>query len=446
MRARYSRPRSWGAALLGFLIAFVLAAPAGAQGGGAAFGAEVVVAHGEDGAAQLSVYAEVPHQSLRFRARTGGFEARYVVTAEVQPLDADGRARGPVVSRTWTREVAVPAYDDTQSDAADRSMEAVAVEPGRYAVEVTVEDDASGRVAAQTLGAVVRAMTGPVAMGDPVLLRAYDPAANVFDPIIGGAVSTELDAFTVYCELFAEAPATVSVTYAVTERTRVGDRPSFGALLGLAPRQREDVGVPVLVTRPLAVPEGKSPASFEVSTEALEVGDYTLTVRMEDDAGAVLAEAEHPFAVRWMGLDAQIADLDAAIEQLRYVAKDREVRALLDAPTYEDKLRLFRSFWSRRDPTPGTSRNEQMEEYYYRVAAANERWGAARGAGWSTDRGEVFIRFGEPDEVQDRSVDYGTHPYQVWRYLRHGRQFIFVDKGSGEYELLNQIWDERTKM
>ena len=147
-----------------------------------------------------------------------------------------------------------------------------------------------------------------------------------------------------------------------------------------------------------------------------------------------------------MGLDAQIADLDEAISQLRYVAKDREVSALRNAPSYEEKVRLFREFWTRRDPTPSTPRNEQMEEYYYRVAYANERYGRMRDAGWRTDRGEVFIRFGEPDEVEDRPFSYGTQPYQVWYYFRHGRQFIFVDEGVGDYQLLNKIWDERTRM
>ena len=443
MRARYSLPRLALGCLLALFAAPLVWAQAAA---GPAFGAELVVTHGDDGAARMDVYAAVPHQSLRFLARTDGFEASYVVTAEVQRVDEDGAARGPVTSRTWTRSVTVTDYDATLGGGTDRSVEAVDVAPGRYLVEVTLEDGASGRAHSQEIGAVVRAMAGPLAMGDPVLLDAYDEATGRFEPNVGGAISTEQEAFTVYYELFADAPANLTVTYAVTDRTRLRDRPSFGALLGLAPRQREDVGVPVLIREPLAVEAGRTPAALRVETGGLQVGEYTLTVRLEDARGEVVAEAERPFAVRWMGLDAQIADLDAAIAQLRYVAKDREIRALRSAPTYDEKVRLFQEFWSRRDPTPGTARNEQMEEYYYRVASANERWTVARSSGWSTDRGEVFIRFGQPDEVQDRPVEYGTHPYQVWFYYRHGRQFIFVDQGRGEYELLNQIWDERTRM
>ena len=88
-----------------------------------------------------------------------------------------------------------------------------------------------------------------------------------------------------------------------------------------------------------------------------------------------------------------------------------------------------------------------MEEYYVRVASANERWGRARASGWSTDPGEVFIRFGEPDEVEEHEATYGTRPYQEWRYYGQALRFIFYDAtGAGDYRLAFPIWDERTKM
>ncbi|MEM6328511.1 MAG: GWxTD domain-containing protein, partial [Bacteroidota bacterium] len=435
MLARYFAP-------LAFFLALLLVMPARAQVAyKPAFSSEVVVARDDDGTSRLDVYADVPYQNLRFLARTGGFEASYVVTAEVQRVAPDGTIAGLVASRTWSRDVTVASYDETLGEDSDRSVQAIAIEPGRYVLEVTLEDGASGRTFAHELGAIVRDMSGPIAMGDPVFLNAYDPASGLFEPNIGGAVSTEQEAFTVYYELFTGEAANLRVTYAVTDRARLGDRPSFSALLGLAPRQREDVGVPVLVTEALAVPAGGAPAAFRVPTEDLQVGEYTLTIRLETADGDLISESERPFAVEWDGLDAQIADLDAAIAQLRYVAKDREVDAIRSAPTHEDRVRLFREFWSRRDPTPGTERNEQMEAYYYRVAYANDRYGQLRGAGWNTDRGEVFIRFGEPDHVEDRPFSYGANkPYQVWYYYRHGRQFIFLDEGVGDYELLIPIW------
>ena len=447
MRARYSFSAGLRLLFVGTLL-ILLAGTASAQPAyEPAFDAEVVVTRTEEGTPQMDVYASVPYPALRFLARTAGFEATYTLTAQLRHVDDAGMPGAVAASRVWDRTLTVADYDATlDAEAADATTQTLRVEPGRYALEVTLEDGASGRASTRQIATVVRPTSGPVGMSDPMLLDAYDAETGRLEPNVGAAISTEQEAFTLYYEVYASAPATLRATYAVTERSRLGDRPSFSALLGLAPRQRADLGVPLVLSEPLELEAGTTPATLRVETEGLQVGEYALSVRLETPEGEVVAEAERPFAVRWMGLDAQIADLDQAIDQLRYVAKDREIAALREAASYDDKVRLFQTFWSRRDPTPGTSRNEQMEEYYYRVAYANEQYSRLRDSGWNTDRGEVFIRFGQPDEVEEHPVNPSARPYEVWRYYRHGRMFIFVDEGVGDYRLVVPIWDERTRM
>ena len=438
--------------LLAALLA--AAAPAGAQAAYTPeFDLDLVTAQADSaGAARLDVYTAVPVGSLRFLSRAGGFEAGYAVTVNVSAVDASGQQGGLAVSRTFDRDVRRPDYASTQdSEAADRAVESLALAPGRYLVSVSVEDEASGRTFTRELTHVVRPMTvgaeRAVAVSDPILLDRYDADARTFEPNVGAAVSTEQADFTVYYEVYAAAPAAVQVTYAVTEQNRVRERPSFSALLGLAPRQQADLGTPVAFSEQLDVPAGRTPAAFRIETARLKVGDYALTVRLETPDGALVAETTKPFSVRWMGLDGQLADLDLAVSQLRYVARDRDIDAIRRAATPEEQTRLFRAFWDRRDPTPGTPRNERMEEYYYRVSYANERYGRLRDSGWNTDRGEVYIRFGEPDFVEEHPFNYGTDPYQIWYYNGQGRRFIFVDESRlGDFQLLVPIWDDRTRM
>ncbi len=454
MRARYafrSAGRSARAVLLTLVAALAVAFPALAQAAYTpAFDVEVVTQRGDaEAQARLDVYTAVPNTSLRFLARAGGFEARYAVTVGVYALDEEGEQQGLVVSRTFEREVAVADYEMTQDgEREDRAVQSLAVTPGRYLVEVAVEDGASGRSLSREVAHVVRDVSaGGVAISDPLLLSAYDPAAGTATPIVGATVSTEDEAFWVSYELYAPEATDLEVTYVVTEQSRVRERPTFGALLGLAPRQQADLGTPVAVTEALELEGGRTPAAFRIETEALQVGDYTLTVRLATPEGEELASVDKRFAVRWMGLDSQIADLDQAIAQLRYVAKDDELRAIRNAPTPEEQRRLFLHFWDRRDPTPGTDRNERMEEYYFRVAYANERYSRFHDRGWNTDRGEIFIRFGEPDYVEDHPFNYGTQPYQIWNYYGQGRRFIFVDEtGMGDFRLLIPHWDDRTRM
>jgi len=54
-------------------------------------------------------------------------------------------------------------------------------------------------------------------------------------------------------------------------------------------------------------------------------------------------------------------------------------------------------FWDWSDPAPLTKANERLLEHYRRVAFALEHY--PRGENWWDKRGEIFIRFGEPDHI-----------------------------------------------
>ena len=445
MRACYTAALAVLAAL-----AVVLAPAPAAQTGGPAV--DLVTRRAEGGAqtagtSRLDVYVAVPHPALQFLARGGGFEAGYAATAQVYALDADGDRGGVVATRTVARDVAAADYGSTQDPTAeDRAVIGLDVAPGRYLVRVTVEDEASGRTATTEQAHTVRPMArGAVVLSDPLLLRA-EPGAPESEPVVGGTVPTDAGAFWASFDVYtAAARSDLQVTTVVTERGGSRERPSFGALLGLTPRRAQDYGV--AVTTPLAVGAGRTAAAVEVDADSLDVGDYTLTVRLETRRGDLLAEAARPFAVRWTGLEGQVADVDRAIDQLRYVAPAEVIASLRQAPTPDERYRRFLAFWARRDPSPGTVRNERMEEYYGRVASANRRYSQGRVSGWNTDFGQIYVKFGEPDAVERRASTYGTRPVQVWRYYGLGRQFIFADRtGSGEFQLVIPEWDERTRM
>lgn len=71
------------------------------------------------------------------------------------------------------------------------------------------------------------------------------------------------------------------------------------------------------------------------------------------------------------------------------------------------------AFWARRDPTPGTAANEMRDEFERRVAAADQKF-AGRARGSLTDRGRVFIMFGNPVRVTAAKV--GEIRREIWLY------------------------------
>lgn len=140
-------------------------------------------------------------------------------------------------------------------------------------------------------------------------------------------------------------------------------------------------------------------------------------------------------------------------KDVAYIITDEERKAFKKLATDDERERFIEEFWRRRDPDPDTDENEFREEYYERIAYANEHY-ASGIPGWKTDRGRIYITWGKPDEVESHpsggnynreSYEGGgstsTYPFERWfyRYLPgvgSGIEIEFVDPtGSGEYRI-----------
>lgn len=140
-------------------------------------------------------------------------------------------------------------------------------------------------------------------------------------------------------------------------------------------------------------------------------------------------------------------------KDVTYIITKEEKRAFMALATDEERENFIENFWRRRDPNPDTEENEYREEYYERIAYANEHFTSGI-PGWKTDRGRVYISWGKPDSIEshptggayDRPSYEGggsttTYPFEIWFY-RHldnvgdGLEIEFVDPtGTGEYRM-----------
>ncbi len=123
-----------------------------------------------------------------------------------------------------------------------------------------------------------------------------------------------------------------------------------------------------------------------------------------------------------------------------YVARDDELAAY-HALEPEARSAFLKSYWLKNDPTPLTPVNENQLEYWKRMTLADFYFGdPERGvAGWLTDPGEVFVRYGPPglaqfvhgyfegSDVRSAAFPEGmrggkaarlpfVHPSWLWRY------------------------------
>jgi GWxTD domain-containing protein len=169
----------------------------------------------------------------------------------------------------------------------------------------------------------------------------------------------------------------------------------------------------------------------------LESGKYRLELVFGKEDYAV--RQVNDFTIQWLGMPAFTSDIDQAILQLKYIANSGEIRKMKKAKE-DEKENLFMQFWQERDPTPGTKRNELMDEYYRRIYYSNSAFTSLI-KGWQSDRGMIYVIFGPPDEVERHPFDPDMKPYEVWAYYEFGRAFVFIDySGFGDYQLTQEGW------
>jgi GWxTD domain-containing protein len=155
---------------------------------------------------------------------------------------------------------------------------------------------------------------------------------------------------------------------------------------------------------------------------------------------AIQRELESPYK-KWLN------------EEVPYIITGEERASFKKFTTDDEREQFIESFWERRNPNPGSPENEFKEEYYRRIAYANEHY-ASGIQGWRTDRGRIYIMYGPADEVDShpsggsytRTPDEGggttsTYPWETWRYryidgIGTNIELEFVDPTmSGEYHL-----------
>lgn len=394
----------------------------------------------------IDVFCRVPFALLDPVVRGPGGLAAYRVAIAVR--DSAGLA---LLEQSWTQTVPGRALSMARGSTIEHFT--FAVQPGRYAVDVGVTDSASGRVtrASQT----VDGFAGSPGASDLLLASDMRQAAGPADTAprageirkgalflgaSGRPVLTPQQAqLGYYAEIYVAAPETVTVVMRVA-------RADGGQVIGVAPQQ-------------LAFGTGGGVAQGLVPLAGLPAGEYRLELTVRGRGGeqvrsapfgmagfetaAALAAAAPAPPVRDAFEGRSEAQLDTLYAPLVYVMTEAE-QGVYPGLSVEGKRNYLRQFWARRDPNPATPRNEAQEDYYRRIADANQRFregGSAQIPGWRTDRGRIFLKYGPPDEVLSRPQAGVGNPYEVWKYTR-GRplKYAFLDQTRfGNYAL---IWTD----
>jgi len=380
---------------------------------------------------RLDVFVHVPNDIITFIKRSEFYVGGYSVTVLIRDTENNRLLRDEM----WERKVELLTFERTNNPAYyDLSQRTFTLEPGTYLLEVLYEDKESQKEYRLSRSVtVVKFDANLPGISDIMLVR------NVESKGLRKQISPQIDPNVAALESGFE------VFFEVYNPWKLG-----GVLIDYSIRRR---GREVYAKQEMqTVKQGTNSYLANISTAGLGIGSYTITVtvRRSDDSSAagVLAKTERQFIIEWLtsGAPIAIADLDEAIDQLRYYASSSDLSFIKAPDDPDERRKRFEEFWERRNPTPGSKTNPVMVEYYNRVAYANQNFGHFI-TGWKTDRGMTYIIYGPPDYIDRHPLDVESRPYEIWEYYDISRRFIFVDEtGFGDYRLLYPTWDERTRL
>ena len=142
-------------------------------------------------------------------------------------------------------------------------------------------------------------------------------------------------------------------------------------------------------------------------------------------------------------------------ETVVYIILDREREVFLSLETLDDRNRFIEAFWRKRDPNRATPGNEFKEEHYRRIEHANEFLGRETfRKGWQTDRGEMYIILGKPQDVQVFEGYKNLVTQHLWFYSGDTTKGLppffylvfFKHRGVGELKLYSPLSDGPSRL
>jgi GWxTD domain-containing protein len=358
---------------------------------------------------------------------TGGIAARSMAALEIHGSDADRKPLG----EQW-----------------EQGILSLVVTPGRYRIQMTVEDQESRRsimdssrfVRTRSGSGLSTASAVPVAApGESHGIPADLTLMNYGGEILFGRPASLLVAW----QSAGSHDTLLSVKYSFAEEPpSPEDRPFL-------PPDHE-VTVPVYHGVQFVTSTDSSHAGYRISPNGpgttcaavvpipfarLLLRSFRMTFTLS--SGYDRFEIVKKGRAVWPDMPFSLKDIDNALDALRYITTEPELDSLRRG-NFETRRGNLEGFWRSKGGKQETAFNEVMTEYYRRVDLAMRSYGTLRQPdGFRSDRGRIYVLYGPPTTT-DRTLDPVSGYQEVWTYGHLKKKFIFIDQNkSGNYVLVS---------
>jgi GWxTD domain-containing protein len=184
------------------------------------------------------------------------------------------------------------------------------------------------------------------------------------------------------------------------------------------------------------------------SNEKIKDEYYENEVNMQ----ANIVKLENTFVAKY-----DLETLKRNIRSLKPIAEGIEQKVLRDLSTLEDMQFLkqfFYNFWYNRN---ASYPEEEWKKYTEKLNYVAKLYGTANQPGYETDRGRIYIQYGEPQKIEKVPSEKDALPYEIWFYkyveTKSNISFLFFQPGrigsqmfllhsNLQSEVMNPYWKE----
>jgi GWxTD domain-containing protein len=350
-----------------------------------------------------------PNRSLTFTRDGEQYRAAYDVIYDVRS------GTNTVQHRSARSEVRVGSFrETTRNEESIIAQQVLTLPPGSYTLEITTRDASTPRTGRATAPLVVPRLANsssvslvPVYQVERRSSRATTPhlVANPRSTVVFGRDSL----LQLYAEVYgSSAPRLVHV-------------------------QVDAGNNAILYSDTVSLPGDGEVRSAIARLPVYRIGFGVLYVTVTPNTGTPV---RLPIVVR-PGDELAIGSFDEIVQYLRYFVSPERLLALRVTST-SVREHGWSTLLRDTDPVPATPENEALRDYLRRVQTANAQFREEDIPGWLTDRGKVFVAFGEAEQVSIPTGGdaAGRGMTQVWDYRDRHVQFVFVDQsGLGQWRL-----------
>ena len=368
---------------------------------------------------RVEFFYSIPFDQLSYTQSDSGITAPFSVRMAMSGVDNGFRQEGTVYKRA--RLTSFEEASRVQRTFVDGFS--IIAPPGRYRFEMTVAE--SSKVGANT-GTVSDSLQLAGFSGG-LKLSSLQLGASALSDTVTGAVSV----VPTPSRRFALSGTDVIYVYYEAYNMRPESSAYRVQLAVLGPGTDTAVKTPKMNRSKSGT---RAASALGVSVEGLKPGDYLMTMALTDLVTGQVAFGERPFALGTVKGQAGgfNVNLDSLSDQermyyrdIQYIATPREV-AYYNSLSESGKDVWLASFWSKHNLT----------EFARRLETAENRFRRQRTPGVRTDRGRIYVKYGEPDAIEQKVIETQIRPREYWHYYSSGYVYVFVDiRGDGNYRL-----------